>query len=121
MSDTKALEAAFFQPRTDPRRKEHWRFAQEIATHLDDALAHDSFKLLAICASNPFLGELQAELSEAVRHRVQCDVDSDFTSFGISELEEPARGASKGLRRRRHQRGAPWTESSKATTSSSPT
>ena len=77
-----------FEPRSDPRRKEHRRFAREIAARLDDALAQDAFKSLVICASDPFLGELQAALSEAVRQRLQCTVDRDFTSFGVSELEQ---------------------------------
>jgi protein required for attachment to host cells len=76
-----------FEPRSDPRRKEHRRFAREIAEHLDDALAEDGFKSLWICASDPFLGELKAELSDAVRHRLQLALDSDFTSFGVAELE----------------------------------
>ena len=76
-----------FEPRSDPRRKEHRRFAREIAERLDDALAEDEFKSLWICASDPFLGELKTALSDAVRHRLQHTVDSDFTSFDVGELD----------------------------------
>jgi protein required for attachment to host cells len=76
-----------FEPRADPRRKEHLRFAREIAEHLDDALAKGGFESLVICASDPFLGELKAALSAAVRHHLQLALDSDFTSFGVAELE----------------------------------
>jgi protein required for attachment to host cells len=76
-----------FEPRTDPHRKEHQRFAHEIAERLDTGLAEDAFKSLWICASDPFLGELKAALSDAVRHRLQHTVGSDFTSLGVDELE----------------------------------
>lgn len=80
-----------FEPRSDPRRKEHRRFAREIAERLDDALAEDEFKSLWICASAPFLGELKAALSDAVRHRLHHTVDSDFTALGVGELEQHLR------------------------------
>jgi protein required for attachment to host cells len=80
-----------FEPRSDPRRKEHRRFAREIAERLDDALAEEGFKSLWICASDPFLGELKAALSDAVRHRLQHTVDSDLTALGIEELERRLR------------------------------
>lgn len=87
-----------FEPRSDPRRKERRRFAQEIADRLDDALGAGDFKSLWICASDPFLGELKLELSEAVRHRLQGTTDSDFTSFDADEIERRLQGLhSKAL------------------------
>jgi len=80
-----------FEPRSDPRRKEHRRFAREIAERLDDAMAEGDFKSLWILASDPFLGELKAELSDAVARRVLLTVDSDFTSLGVGELEQRLR------------------------------
>lgn len=79
--------ANHFEPRTDPRRKEHQRFAHEVAARLDDALASSQFNSLCLFASAPFLGELKAELSDAVLHRMQLSIDSDFTSLGLQELE----------------------------------
>jgi len=76
-----------FEPRSDPRRKEHRRFAREIAARLDDALLADEFTSLWICSSDPFLGEVKAALSDAVRHRLQHTIDSDFTTLGVGELE----------------------------------
>jgi protein required for attachment to host cells len=76
-----------FEPRSDSRRKEHTRFARQIAQHLDVALAHGEFDGLVICASSPFLGELKAALSPALERRLQFTVDSDFTSLGLDELE----------------------------------
>jgi len=80
-----------FEPRSDPRRKEHRRFAHEIAERLDEALAHGEFGSLALFASDPFLGELKGALSEAVAHRLQVARDSDFTSLGVDALEERLR------------------------------
>jgi protein required for attachment to host cells len=80
-----------FEPRTDPRRKEHRRFAHEIAERLDDALARGEFGSLAIYASDPFLGELKGALSGPVAHRLQVTRDSDFTSLGVDALEQRLR------------------------------
>ena len=77
-----------FEPRSDPRRKEHRRFARQIAQHLDAALAKGSFTSLWICASDPFLGELKAELSDAVAHHLQHTADRDYTGLGLGELEQ---------------------------------
>jgi protein required for attachment to host cells len=77
-----------FEPRTDPRRKEHRRFAHQIAERLDEALAHGEYGSLALFASDPFLGELKAALSKPVLHRLQITRDSDFTSLDVGALEE---------------------------------
>ena len=80
-----------FEPRSDPRLKEHRRFAHEIAKRLDEALARGEFGSLALFASDPFLGELKGALSAPVAHRVQSTRDSDFTSLAIDALEERLR------------------------------
>jgi protein required for attachment to host cells len=80
-----------FEPRSDPRRKEHHRFAHEIAERLDEALGRNEFGSVALFASDPFLGELKGALSEPVRQRLQVARDSDFTSLGIDALEERLR------------------------------
>jgi len=76
-----------FEPRSDVRRKEHQRFAHEIAERLDAGLAAGEFEALWIFASNPFLGELKAQLSDAVDKRVQLAVDTDLTALGLAEIE----------------------------------
>lgn len=76
-----------YEPRTDVRRKEHQKFAQEIAKRLDAGLAAGDFDALLVYASNPFLGELKAQLSEAVEKRLQATFDRDLTSFGLDEIE----------------------------------
>jgi protein required for attachment to host cells len=80
-----------FEPRTDLRRKEHRRFAREIADRLDEALAQGKFESLAVFASDPFLGELKDALSEPVLHRLIVARASDYTSLGADALEERLR------------------------------
>lgn len=77
-----------FEPRSDVRRKEHQRFAREVAERLDTALNEGRFTALWLCASDPFLGELKAALGEAVARHVQVCVDHDYTALGLSELEQ---------------------------------
>ena len=77
-----------YEPRSDVRRKEHQHFAREIGQRLDAGLAADEFSSLWLFASNPFLGELKAHLSDAVGKRVQLALSSDLTSFGLAEIEQ---------------------------------
>ena len=77
-----------YEPRSDVRRKEHQRFAREIAQRLDAGLASGQFSVLRIFASSPFLGELKAQLSEAVNKRVHLAIDSDLTALGLAEIEQ---------------------------------
>ncbi|HSW18969.1 MAG TPA: host attachment protein [Ramlibacter sp.] len=77
-----------FEPRTDARRKEHLRFAREIADRLDKELAAHEFDSLAVFASNPFCGELRAQLSEGVEKRIKLTHNNDFTSLDLAALEK---------------------------------
>lgn len=76
-----------FQPRSDPRRKEHQRFAKEIAQQLDDGLKGGAFDSLILFASNPFMGELKTQLSEAVSRRLKATLNNDLSHVGIAELD----------------------------------
>ncbi len=80
-----------YEPRSDVRRKEHRRFAREIAERLEIGLAAGEFSTLCLFASSPFLGELKSQLSDAVDKRLQVALDSDFTSFGLAEIEQRLR------------------------------
>ena len=77
-----------YEPRSDVRRKEHQRFACEIAHRLDAGLASGQFSELWFFASSPFLGELKAQLSDAVNKRVHLALDSDLTALGVAEIEQ---------------------------------
>ncbi|HEY0856805.1 MAG TPA: host attachment protein [Albitalea sp.] len=80
-----------YQPRSDVRRKEHQRFAREIAHRLEVGLAAREYGSLWIFASDPFLGELKAVLGDAVAQRVQLAMDTDLTSLGLAEIEQRLR------------------------------
>jgi protein required for attachment to host cells len=76
-----------FQPHTDPHEREHHRFAQEIARHLEqEALAHRIGRLL-LFVSDPFLGELSGELGQAARSVLAQRVAHDLSAWQGAELE----------------------------------
>jgi protein required for attachment to host cells len=76
-----------YQPRTDPKRKEHARFARELSEDLERQAQRGSFESLALFASNPFLGELKAALGPAATRLLSGMHDVDLTSVGPAELQ----------------------------------
>jgi protein required for attachment to host cells len=82
-----------FEPRSDARRKEHQRFAKEIALRLDAGLKVGEYASLTLFASNPFMGELKAQLSEAVTQRLKATLNNDLSHVGIAELESRISGS----------------------------
>lgn len=76
-----------FTLRTDARRKEHQRFAKEIAQRLDAGLKDGEFNALILFASNPFMGELTSQLSDAVSQRLKATLHNDLTHVGLAELD----------------------------------
>jgi protein required for attachment to host cells len=88
-----------FEPRSDSRRKEHGRFAREIADRLDQGLGAGEFDAVWIFASNPFLGELKAKLSAAVHRHVRVTADVDLTPLSLQELEQRPHEFSLGKKR----------------------
>ncbi|AVQ85634.1 host attachment protein [Variovorax sp. PMC12] len=82
-----------FEPRSDARRREHQRFAKEIAQRLDAGLKAGAYESLTLFASNPFMGELKAQLSEAVTQRLKATLNIDLSHVGIAELESRIAGS----------------------------
>lgn len=82
------LGSAAYQPRTDARDREHDRFAQQLAKLLNDGVADGSCAGLVIVASNPFLGQIKAHLSEQAHKAVLRTVASDYTTLGDAELAQ---------------------------------
>lgn len=80
-----------FEPRSDPRRKQHLQFADELAERLAQGLAEGRYASLWLFASNPFLGELKSRLSAQVAQHVQLAHASDFTALPLNELEQRLR------------------------------
>ena len=77
-----------FEPRMDPRRKQHLKFARELAQRLDQGLAGGDCGRITLYASSPFLGELKGQLSPAAKKVLRAAVVVDLTSYGLRELEE---------------------------------
>lgn len=76
-----------FAPHTDPREREHQRFAHELAQVLEEAALAHRMPGLVLLASNPFLGELKAELGDATRRLLKHSAPVDLTSYQHAELE----------------------------------
>jgi hypothetical protein len=74
-------------PRMDARHKVQHRLAHELAGHLERQAQSGRFDSLVVFASNPFLGELKAQLGVATRRRLRAVCDVDLTSVGPAELE----------------------------------
>ena len=77
-----------FEPRMDPRRKQHLKFARELAQRLDEGLAGGDCGRITLYASSPFLGELKMQLSSAAKKVLRAAADVDLTIYGLRELEE---------------------------------
>jgi len=77
-----------YEPRTDPRQKEHAAFASELALAMDEALAGGRCQAWALLASNPFLGELKSHLSPRAAKALRAAIPSDLTSFEGAELKQ---------------------------------
>lgn len=82
----RSFGAASFQPRTDPKQKEHVLFARELAEYLEREAQLGTFGSLSVLASNPFLGELKAELGAATKRVLGVVRNVDLTMVGKAEL-----------------------------------
>jgi protein required for attachment to host cells len=81
------LGSASYQPRIDPKSWEHEKFAQELAAHLNTAVASQKFDRLFVIASNPFLGQIKAHLDAQAAKRLAGGIAADLTSFDGRELK----------------------------------
>ncbi|MGM9488252.1 host attachment protein [Ideonella sp. YS5] len=85
-----------FEPHTDSREKHRVQFARELAAYLEEsALAH-RYDRLALIASDPFLGDLRAQLGEASRHCMLTSQAVDLTETSGRELEQRVTAALRG-------------------------
>jgi len=78
---------AAFTPRMDAKRKEHERFAKELAEHLEHGAQQGAYESLTVFASSPFLGELKAHLGSEASRLLSGTHDVDLTAVGPVELE----------------------------------
>lgn len=79
---------AALQPHTDAHRKEHQKFAQELAQYIEHAAQQGGFHKLELFASNPFLGELKEHLGNATRRMLAATHAVDLTAVGLAEIEQ---------------------------------
>jgi protein required for attachment to host cells len=77
-----------YVPHTDPREREHDRFAREVAQRLDEGIAAHRCAGLVLVASSPFLGHLKSHLGEQAKKAVLRTIDADYTTLGERELAE---------------------------------
>ena len=77
---------ASYQPHTDPRRREHDRFAREVAAAVDEGTAKGRLAGLILVASDPFLGRLKSSLGEQSLKLLLRTVVSDFTTLPDAEV-----------------------------------
>lgn len=82
------LAGAAYMPRTDPREREHDRFAREVAQMLDLGVAEHRCAGLVLVASSPFLGHLKAHLGEQAKKALVRTLDADYTSLTDKQLAE---------------------------------
>jgi len=82
-------------PHTDVRHRERTAFAHDLAADLKQALATDKWEELEIFASDPFLGELLAQLSPDVKASLRATHALDWTTLSAHEIEERRRKVLK--------------------------
>jgi len=75
-----------YDARTDPREREHDRFAREVAATLNDGIAAGRCAGLVLVASNPFLGHLKQHLSAQANKALLRSVVADYTALNELEL-----------------------------------
>jgi protein required for attachment to host cells len=80
------LGSAAYLPRTDPREREHDRFAREVAAQLNAGVAGGRCAGLVLVASDPFLGQLKSHLDAQATKALLRTVASDYTTLRDDEL-----------------------------------
>lgn len=88
------LGSAAYEHRTDPREREHQRFAAELARMLDDAVAAGRCAGIVLVASNPFLGEVKTHLGAQAGKALLRTVAADYTALDEKELARRLGGAA---------------------------
>jgi protein required for attachment to host cells len=85
-----------FDPHINPQAKQRAQFARELAAYLDEAALAHRYDRLALIASDPFLGDLRANLGDASRRCMIISQAVDLTHVGGPELETRVTTAMRG-------------------------
>jgi protein required for attachment to host cells len=80
------LAGTSYAPHTDPREREHDRFAREVAAAVNDGVAQDRCAGITLVASDPFLGHLKSHLGIQARKLLLRTVAADYTTLRDDEL-----------------------------------
>lgn len=75
------------EPRTWPKEAEVQRFAQQLATYLEEAIAKRQFDYLVLVAPPHFLGTLKGALGRQASKHVRATVDKDLSMLDAAELQ----------------------------------
>ncbi len=78
---------ASYQPRVDPKTWEHDKFAQQLAAHVNAAVAAHRCERVFIVASNPFLGQIKSHLDVQSAKKLAGGVAADLTAYEGRELQ----------------------------------
>jgi len=76
------------EPRTWPKEAEAERFAQQLATYLEEAIAKRQFDDLVLVAPPRFLGKLNGALGRQAAKHVRATVDKDLSILDAAELQQ---------------------------------
>lgn len=87
----RSFGAAAYEPRSDAHRKEHLRFAQELAEHLEQGAEAQAYASLVVFAGNPFLGLLREALGEGTRRLLKTSLPVDLSHVGEAEIDQRMR------------------------------
>lgn len=77
----------------EPHRKEHLRFARELADFLEQSALQGQMRRLHVFAASPFLGELKEQLGDATLRLLAGTHDLDLSSFALGEIERRVQSA----------------------------
>ena len=76
------------EPPTPQHDLDRQHFARDLAAWLDEPNRRKSFDRLAVVAAPRMLGELRAELSDALRDKLVCELDKDLTKATPAAIAE---------------------------------
>jgi protein required for attachment to host cells len=85
-AEGRGMAGTSYPPRTDPREREHDRFAREVAAAVNDGVAQDRCAGITLVASDPFLGQLKSHLGSQARKLLLRTIAADYTTLRDDEL-----------------------------------
>jgi protein required for attachment to host cells len=77
-----------FERRTSPKEAEAERFAQQLATFLEHAIAQRRYDYLVLVAPPHFLGLVKNSLGKQAAGHLRSTIDKDLSALDAKELRE---------------------------------